>query len=248
MDKLEIMENQKKESQLSDNVNGRLFNKLEEIWKKTEKEIFLLKDWNNNYLNEFEYDWKEISAWVKIHGREVGDFGWWEFEYFVSLYDLAKCTDLSKAVTLVEEEKWIIFSTNDTISLDDSFDLLWVKKKINPILMIVDRWLKDIIKIEEILNNIVKDLKQILTPNYDVWISNMSYNIILEAKNQSAKQDIINLSPEFLNKIKQVQAYFENNLSMIYEKIDDSISVQKQNAEDIYRINLQRIESLRKKI
>jgi|GEM_PF-6582866 len=40
----------------------------------------------------------------------------------------------------------------------------------------------------------------------------MTYQIFIEAKNQSAKDNITNLSPEFLNKIQKIQEYFKDNI------------------------------------
>jgi hypothetical protein len=247
MNNIEKMDNQqqKKEDRLNNNVNGRLCCKLREI---SNKKISLTKDWYGNYLNEFQYDGKEISAWLRINGVEVWDYGWWEKEYFVSLYDLAKCPDLLKAVNLVEQEKWINFSTNKTIYLNECFDLIWVDEKINPVLIMVDRWLKDIVKIQENLKDIVNDLKIFLNPDYDIWISNMIYQIFIEAKNQSAKDNITNLSPEFINKIQKIQEYFKDNMLKLNDKIDNAILQQKQNAEDIYKTDLKRIESLRNEL
>lgn len=248
MNTIEIMQQAKKENRLENNVNGRLFSALKKIWDQNNKEIFFIKDSTGNYLNEFEYDGKEISAWLRINGVEVWDYGWGGKEYFVSLYDLAKCPDLLKAVNLVEQEKWINFSTNSTIDLDECFDLVWVEEKTHPVLILVDRWLRDIVKIQEILNDIVNDLKILLNPDYDIWISNMTYKIFIEAKNQSAKDNITNLSPEFINKIQKIQEYFKDNVSKLNDKIDNAVFQQKLDSEKIYKNDLQRIETLRQKL
>lgn len=248
MNSMEKIQQQKKESRLENNVNGRLFSELKKISLEKEKEIFFIKDSDGNYLNEFEYDGKEISAWLKNNGVEVWDYGWWEKEYFVSLYNLAKCPDLLKAVNSVEKQKWINFSTNDTINLSDCIKLIWKDNFKTPVLIMTERWLKDIVKIKEILKETVWDVQKYLEPDYEVGFNNMTYEIFFKTKNETAKQDIINLSPDFVNRIENIQKYFDNNISNLYEKIDNAILQQRQNAEDIYKTDLQRIESLRKKL
>jgi hypothetical protein len=76
----------------------------------------------------------------------------------------------------------------------------------------------------------------------------MIYQIFIEAKNQSAKDNITNLSPEFINKIQKIQEYFKDNMLKLNDKIDNAILQQKQNAEDIYKTDLKRIESLRNEL
>lgn len=211
----------KRENWLNNTINGRLANKLKVIWKEKGKKVSLVKDdYTGNYLNKFFYDGKEISARSKIHGVEVGDYGWWTVEHFVSLSDLSQCSDLLKAILEVEEERGFKFSINDTILFNDCLKLIWENNFLDIFWIIKREWIKKFDLMNELIEKAIKEINSILEPSFTLWINRMSYNLFIKTNNESAKQEIITSSQDFIDKIIKVKTYLDQFLYDNLWKVD----------------------------
>ena len=223
METIEV-KNQNREKWLAETSNWLLCFELKNLTWKTLK-LIKDKDWN---YTDFIYDWIIIHSWfcnywVNSDNEEPGIP-----DIAVPIYTFSKCPDLQKVAEILYREKWITVVTDDALKLYEACDLAWLQS-MDIIWELKKLWLRDWEKMKEIINELLKWMNKILEPEFKVYMNTLTHEIYIKPDSKT-KEEIINQTQLFKDKIKWIVDFFQNDTT-IRSKIESAIS--EQNEENI---------------
>ena len=209
---------------LNESANWILWSELKNLTWKT---IRTIVDRNWNYT-DFIYDWIRIHSWfcnfwVNSDNEEPGTP-----DIAIPIYTFSKCPDLQKVAEILYREKWINVVTDDALKIDEACDLAWLQN-IDIIWELKKLWLRDWDKMNEIIDDVLKWMNKILTPEFKIYMNTLTHEIYIKPDSKS-KEEIIKQTQLFKDKIRWIINFFQNDVT-IKNKIESVIS--EQNNENI---------------
>ena len=224
-------------------ITNKIAKKLEEIITK--------KWWNisfkvNSELDKIEYNNRELWAWTVYQQSEVWDFEIWEWTYCVSLGDLAIFPEFFQAVKEVEKEEWINFHITESVWINDCLAIAW-KKWINFKQLANDVWLKNEDSINSVLFKIKNDLSTFLKPEFEIKVKPFTNSLYMKVT-WTKKQDVINKSPVFMDKLQKITQYFDDHMNDIIQSFKNLALEEQKKNEEIKKEQEDRLNSLQNQL
>ena len=225
-----------------DEVLNKLVKKFEEILQKDWKDFSLKK----KPSGKFEYNWRELWAWIVFQNSEVWDYDIWEWTYCVSLGDLAVYPDFLAAVQEISRDEWIEFYVTESISLNDCLCIAW-RQSIDFLSLAHDLWIKDDDAINPVLLKIKNELAPLLKPNFQLKINPIERRFFLKLS-WMKRLDVIDKTPSFIENLKIITEYFDNHMDEIKQSLKEiALDEQKKN-DEIKKEQSNQLDSLQKQL
>jgi hypothetical protein len=219
------MDNKRMEDWQKKNINGRIVARLYNIAKDKGETIYTYK----YDPNAFEYQGRRISVGLIVTGVKVGDIpDDDDYYYVVELGDLTVCDDFRQVLFDLQSEEHNSMQISEYISFSDCVKVLGEKyQSILSALAEIEQ-AQDVIEKETYCNIIsritgklnlrMQDFTIAIRDNWELW---------LHASDLMSKRSVYLKEPSFIEEMDRIKEYFDENLTMIKQWIQDAIIAKK---------------------
>ena len=219
------MDNKWLEDWERNNINGRIAARIKEIAKDKKEKVYA----NEYDRNGFVYQGRRISVGLIVSGVKVGDIpGDDDYCYVVELGDLTVCDDFRQALFDLQSEEHNSMQISEYISFSDCVKVLGEKyqgilsalAEIEQAQDVIEKEIYCIIisRITGKLNLRMQDFTIAIRDNWELW---------LHASDLMSKRSVYLKEPSFIEEMDRIKEYFDENLTMIKQWIQDAIIAKK---------------------
>ena len=195
----------------NETLMGRVAFIMKEILSPRGEKIFLFYNpATQNYESEIEYKGRTLSVWAVYPYSEVGDYDIGEPVYYAKFGDIVLCPEFKQAIIEVEKEEGIVIHSTDSIDLNDCLlvagqsliDYEGISKRLH-LENETDLWI--------FWKRVRDDLSVFLTPEFNLRCKCPFGKVKLYFWPVSNKQDIIDCSTMFKDKMQKVADYCDKH-------------------------------------
>ena len=227
------------------NINGQIAVKLKELWKDKWEKVYMC-GYDSNSL---KYQGRKMGLGLKVVWSKVGDIpDESDYVYTADLWDLAVCSDFYDAIIDLQKEKRFNLEISDIISFKDCSSILWSEyQSINDLFSIIrESWLKNKDILNGILGGVVGKLNLKLS-HYTVAI-NDNWEFCLRATDLMSKRSIINKDSSFVEDMRKIKEYLDQNIAEIKLKVKNAVDEEKMRDDELKKSQDQKAKDLQKQL